>query len=213
MGLKNVAYSRESARFAAAFGRQQQKEQRQGGGDEGTMGRLRFLGGIPSRQRTAQELLFPPTLALSLSLSHSLLPHGVVVVRIASAIVMPAALNGAFPSLQARHEKQRLLFIAVLLVKPHCWHSHEAARTKGRSQRSRHSTENHQKSRRDPIELRAESALAVHGGRFGKRGQYQLPIVEPTCAAFGTTKKQPRALGRNSLHTDTLTPRHRQMTV
>jgi len=69
-----------------------------------------------------------------------------------------------------------------------------------RSQRSRHSAENRRrKSRGDPIELRVESALAscwhVHGGRFGKRGQYQLPIIEPepTCAAFGTTKKQPRA--------------------
>ena len=62
-----------------------------------------------------------------------------------------------------------------------------------RSQRSRHSAENRRKSRGDPIELRVESALAIHGGRFGKRGQYQLPIVEPTCAAFGTTKKQPRA--------------------
>jgi len=130
MGSKNVAYSRESARFAAAFGRQMQKEQRPGGGDEGTMGRLRLLGGIPSRRRTAQELLFPPTRSLSLSLSHSLLPRGVVVVRIASAIAMPAALNGAFPSLQARHEKQRLLFIAVLLVKPHRWHCNEAARMK-----------------------------------------------------------------------------------
>ena len=63
-----------------------------------------------------------------------------------------------------------------------------------RSQRSRHSAENRRrKSRGDPIELRVESALAVHGGRFGKRGQYQLPIVERTCAAFSTTKKQPRA--------------------
>ena len=62
-----------------------------------------------------------------------------------------------------------------------------------RSQRSRHSAENRRKSRGDPIQLRVESALAVHGGRFGKRGQCQLPIVEPTCAAFGTTKKQPRA--------------------
>jgi hypothetical protein len=41
---------------------------------------------------------------------------------------MPAALDGAFPSLQARHEKQHLLFFAVLLVQPHRWHCHEAAR-------------------------------------------------------------------------------------
>jgi len=42
---------------------------------------------------------------------------------------MLAALNGAFPSLQARHEKQRLLFFVVVLVQPHRWHCHEAART------------------------------------------------------------------------------------
>ncbi len=41
---------------------------------------------------------------------------------------MPAALNGAIPSLQARHEKQRLLFFAVLLAQPHRWHCHEATR-------------------------------------------------------------------------------------
>ena len=42
---------------------------------------------------------------------------------------MLAALNGAFPSLQARHEKQRLLFFAESLIQPHFRQSHEAART------------------------------------------------------------------------------------
>ena len=46
----------------------------------------------------------------------------------ASAIVMPAALDGAIPSLHALHEEQRLLFFAELLVRLHRWHCHEAAR-------------------------------------------------------------------------------------
>jgi hypothetical protein len=41
---------------------------------------------------------------------------------------MPAALDGAIPSLQARHEKQHLLFFAELLVWSHRWHCHEAVR-------------------------------------------------------------------------------------
>jgi hypothetical protein len=41
---------------------------------------------------------------------------------------MPAALDGAIPSLQAWHEKQRLLFFAELLIQLHCWHCHEATR-------------------------------------------------------------------------------------
>jgi hypothetical protein len=41
---------------------------------------------------------------------------------------MPAALDGAIPSLQARHEKQRLLFFAESLIQSHCWHCHKAAR-------------------------------------------------------------------------------------
>ena len=46
----------------------------------------------------------------------------------ASAIVMPAALDGAIPSLHALHEEQRLLFFAESLVRSHRWHCHEAAR-------------------------------------------------------------------------------------
>jgi hypothetical protein len=45
----------------------------------------------------------------------------------ASAIVMPAALDGAIPSLQALHKEQRLFF-AESLVRSHCWHCHKAAR-------------------------------------------------------------------------------------
>jgi hypothetical protein len=41
---------------------------------------------------------------------------------------MLVALNGAILSLQARHEKQRLLFFAELLIQLHHWHCHEAAR-------------------------------------------------------------------------------------
>ena len=41
---------------------------------------------------------------------------------------MPAALDGAIPSLQARHEKQRLFFFAESLIQSHRWHCHEAAR-------------------------------------------------------------------------------------
>ena len=46
----------------------------------------------------------------------------------ASAIVMPAALDGAIPSLHALHETQRLLFFAESLVRSHRWHCHEATR-------------------------------------------------------------------------------------
>jgi hypothetical protein len=48
----------------------------------------------------------------------------------ASAIVMPAALNGAIPSLHALHEEQCLLFFAEWLVWLHRWHCHKAARAK-----------------------------------------------------------------------------------
>ena len=41
---------------------------------------------------------------------------------------MPVALDGAIPSLQARQEKQRLLFFAELLVRLHRWHCHKAVR-------------------------------------------------------------------------------------
>ena len=41
---------------------------------------------------------------------------------------MPVALDGAIPSLQAQHEKQRLLFFAESLIQSHRWHCHEAAR-------------------------------------------------------------------------------------
>ncbi len=43
-------------------------------------------------------------------------------------IVMPAALNGAIPSLHALHETQCLLFFAESLVRLQRWHCHEAAR-------------------------------------------------------------------------------------
>ncbi len=46
----------------------------------------------------------------------------------ASAIVMPAALDGAIPSLHALHKMQRLLFFVESLVRLHRWHCHEAAR-------------------------------------------------------------------------------------
>ncbi len=41
---------------------------------------------------------------------------------------MPAALDGAIPSLQAWHEKQHLLFFMELLIQLHRWHCREAAR-------------------------------------------------------------------------------------
>jgi hypothetical protein len=41
---------------------------------------------------------------------------------------MPAALDGAIPSLQARHKKQRLLFFAERLIQLYRWHCHKAAR-------------------------------------------------------------------------------------
>ncbi len=41
---------------------------------------------------------------------------------------MPAALDGAIPSLYTLHEEQRLLFFTDLLVRSHRWHCHEAAR-------------------------------------------------------------------------------------
>jgi hypothetical protein len=42
--------------------------------------------------------------------------------------MMPAALNGAIPSLHALYKKQRLLFFAKLLVRLHHWHCLEAVR-------------------------------------------------------------------------------------
>ena len=63
-----------------------------------------------------------------------------------------------------------------------------------RSQRSRHSAENRRrKSPGDPIELRVESALACPRRKIWEKRTVPAPIAEPTCAAFGTTKKQPRA--------------------
>ena len=62
-----------------------------------------------------------------------------------------------------------------------------------RSQRSRHSAENCRKSHGDPIELRVESALACPRRKIWEKRTVPAPIAEPTCAAFGTTKKQPRA--------------------
>jgi hypothetical protein len=60
-----------------------------------------------------------------------------------------------------------------------------------RSQRSRHSAENRRKSRRDPIELRVESALACPRRKIWEKRTVPAPIVEPTWAALGTTKNNP----------------------
>ncbi len=46
----------------------------------------------------------------------------------ATAIVMPAALNGAISSFYPLNEEQRVLFFAEPLVRLHRWHCHEAAR-------------------------------------------------------------------------------------
>ena len=62
-----------------------------------------------------------------------------------------------------------------------------------RSQRSRHSAENRRKSCGDPMESRVESALACPRRKIREKRTVSAPIVEPTCAAFGTTKKQPHA--------------------
>jgi hypothetical protein len=43
------------------------------------------------------------------------------------------------------------------------------------------------------MELRVESALACPRRKIWEKRTVPTPIVEPTCAAFGTTKKQPRA--------------------
>jgi hypothetical protein len=64
---------------------------------------------------------------------------------------------------------------------------------RSRSQRSRHSTENRRKSRGDPMESRVESALACPRRKIWEKRTVPAPIVEPTCAAFSTTKKQPCA--------------------
>jgi hypothetical protein len=61
------------------------------------------------------------------------------------------------------------------------------------SQRSRHFAENRRKSRGDPMESRVESALACPRRKIWEKRTVPAPIVEPTCTAFGTTKKQPRA--------------------
>ena len=46
----------------------------------------------------------------------------------ATAIVMPAALNGAIPSFHPLNEEQHLLFFVESSVRWHRWHCHEAAR-------------------------------------------------------------------------------------
>jgi hypothetical protein len=76
----------------------------------------------------------------------------------------------SIPSLQARHEKQRLLFFVEFLKQLHCWHCHKAARA----------------------EANWVALCGVHVGKSGKRGQYLFQSVEPTCAALVLTRIQPR---------------------
>jgi hypothetical protein len=95
-------------------------------------------------------------------------------VTAASAIVMPAALGGAILTLQALHEEQRLLFFAESLVRLHRWHCQEAATAK----LGRHSAENQK--------WKWGILWWCHGGKFGKRRQYQFRLVELTRGALGT---------------------------
>ena len=77
-------------------------------------------------------------------------------------------------------KKQRLLFSAVLLVQPHRWHCHEAARAEadlsvlGIPRRI-----NCRKSRRDPMESWVESALACPRRTIWEKRTVPAPIVEP----------------------------------
>jgi hypothetical protein len=81
---------------------------------------------------------------------------------------MLAALNGAIPSLQARHKRQRLLIFAELLIQLHCWHCHEAARAEADlsvlSIPPRIGS-----GGSDGVEA---ALCGVHRGKFGKRRQY-----------------------------------------
>ena len=111
----------------------------------------------------------------------------------ALAIVMPAAFDGAIPSLHALHEEQRLLFFAESLVRSHRWHCHEATRADD-----------------DLIELDIlrrirsggwiqERFRGVHGGKFEERRQYQFHLVEFTCGALGTDQNSaPHIITRES---------------
>jgi hypothetical protein len=81
---------------------------------------------------------------------------------------MLVELNGAIPSLQARHKRQPLLFFTELLIQLYRWHCHKAARAEanlsvlgippgigsGRSSGVK------------------AAPCGVHGGKFRKRRQY-----------------------------------------
>ncbi len=128
-----------------------------------------------------EDFLFPP-LFWTPNLTRGVIVRRIVLVgakqsaaaSVRSAIVMPAPLDGAFPSLQA---------LTVLLVQPHR-HCHEAARAEADlSVLSIPRRINCCKSRGDPMGrgLRARALWHVHGGRFGKEDStIPTPIVEPT---------------------------------
>ena len=84
----------------------------------------------------------------------------------ASVIVMPAALDGAIPSLEAWHKEKHLLFSVEWLVQLHRWHCHKAARVEanlsvlGILQRIRSGESN-------------EVLWKYPWGKFGKRRQYR----------------------------------------
>jgi len=52
------------------------------------------------------------------------------------------------------------------------------------------------------MESRVESALACPRRKKWEKRTVAAPIVEPTCAAFGTTKKQPRASNGGKIKRD-----------
>ncbi len=114
----------------------------------------------------------------------------------ASAIVMPAALDGAIPTLQALQEAQRLLFFAESLVRLHRWHCHKTAMAEA-----------------DLSELDILQRIRS-GGSFGgavsreenlgrKDNTYQFCLVELTCMALGTDQNSPPYIKRRESQRET----------
>ncbi len=116
----------------------------------------------------------------------------------ALANVMLAALNGAIPSLHTLHEKQRLLIFAELLVQSHfALLALPRSREGGsQSQQTRHSAENQKWGIQERFD-------GVHGGKFGKRRQYQFRLLEFTCGALGTDQNLAPHIKRRESQGDT----------
>ncbi len=91
-------------------------------------------------------------------------------------------------------------FFAELLVRSHRWHCHKAARVEADlSKLGRHSAENQKWG----IQVIQERFRGVHGGKFGKRRQYQFRLAELTCRALGTDQNSTPYIIRRKSQGDT----------